>query len=226
MNRHVLIFAALACLPLALRAQSTETGTVTGRVLLTTRMRGAALPSTLYQPRAVGTHEVAPVPEIRNVVVQLKNPGFKGALAVTRREIRQEHEAFVPRVVAITKGSSVEFPNDDPVFHNVFSLASAASFDLGRYPKGRTKSATFTKAGIVKVFCHLHSQMSASIMVLDHPYFTQPVDDGTFTIENVPPGAYTVAGWHERVGERLESVVVTAGQRVDVTLSLPVEDVP
>lgn len=207
-------------------AQAPAGGTITGRVVLTTRVRGAALPSTIYQPRSVSAHEAPAVPEIRNVVVSLKDAVFKGALPVSRQEIRQEHEAFLPRVVAVTRGSTVEFPNSDPVFHNVFSLASAATFDLGRYPMGRSRGATFTKAGLVKVFCHIHSQMSASILVLDHPYFTIPDADGTFQLTNVPPGSYSIAGWHERVGERATPVVVTAGQTVSVSLLLPIEHLP
>ena len=78
----------------------------------------------------------------------------------------------MPRLVAITRGSTVEFPNADPYFHNVFSLSRGATFDLGRYPRGESRSRAFTKPGLVKVYCHLHSQMSASIMVFDHSHFT------------------------------------------------------
>lgn len=226
MARSVLcVVGALLLLPVRPSA-GPETGSITGRILLTTKIRGAAIPSTIYQPRVVGTHEAPVMPEIRNVVVSLKSPGFRGALPPLHHEIRQEHEAFVPRVLAVTKGSTVDFPNLDPVFHNVFSLASAATFDLGRYPMGRTKSATFSKPGIVKVFCHLHSQMSASILVLDHPYFTTPELDGTFHLNEVPAGTYSIAGWHERVGERVIEITVKAGEKASVTIALPVEDGP
>lgn len=226
MARTILFAAACLLLASARPDAGAEHGTITGRVLLTTKIRGAAMPSTIYQPRVVGTHAVPAIPEIRNVVVSLKNVAFKGELPTTHHEVRQEHEMFVPRVLAVTKGSIVEFPNDDPVFHNVFSLASAATFDLGRYPKGRSKGTLFKKPGVVKVFCHLHSQMSASIVVLDHPYFTTPELDGTFRLENVPPGTYSLAGWHERVGERVVSLTVKAGESTDATLTLPVEDGP
>ena len=224
MTRSALIGAALLVVSAAPGAQGPAGGTLVGRVVLTTRIRGAGLPSTIYQPRAVALHEATATPEIRNVVVFLKNVTFRGALPTSNQAIRQEHEEFLPRVLAVTRGSTVEFPNSDPVFHNVFSLASAASFDLGRYPMGRSKSATLAKAGLVKVYCHSHSQMHASILVLDHPYFTIPELDGTFRLTGVPPGSYTIAGWHERVGERTERVTVGAGQTASVTLSLPVED--
>jgi hypothetical protein len=164
------------------------------------------------------------MPEIRNVIVYLKGVTFPGTLPISHQEIRQENESFIPRVLAITRGSSVDFPNGDPFFHNVFSLSSAAAFDLGRYPAGKTQSWRFAKAGLVKVFCHIHSHMSASILVLDHPYFATPDVDGRFTLPNVPAGSYTVVGWHERVGERTHAARVDSGRTTTMELSLPVED--
>jgi plastocyanin len=201
------------------------TGTITGHVTLTSKVRGVAMPSTVYQPRAVARRDSTAVPEIKNVVVSLKGVKAQNTLRPMHEEIRQEGEAFIPRVVTVTRGSTVDFPNGDPVFHNVFSLSSAAGFDLGRYPQGRSKSATFSKPGIVKVYCHLHSQMSATILVLDHPYFTTPDLDGVFTLTDIPAGTYQIAGWHERVGERTVQVTVVAGRNASVELSLPVEDV-
>jgi hypothetical protein len=106
----------------------------------------------------------------------------------------------------------------------VFSLSSAAAFDLRRYPRGQSRSWQFTKPGIVKVYCHIHSHMSATILVLDHPYFTIPEIDGTFTLADLPVGEHTIVGWHERVGERRATVRVERGKTTTVDLSLPVED--
>ncbi len=204
--------------------QTPETGSISGHVTLTTRMRGSALPSTAYPGRSVGRHELPPIPEIRNVVVYLKGVVYRGPLPLKKAELRQSHEMFIPHVVAITRGSTVDFPNDDPIFHNVFSLSGAASFNLGRYPQGQSRPWKFTKAGIVKVFCDIHSHMSATILVLDHPYFAVPENDGTFELPNLPAGQYTIVGWHERVGERAATVRVERGRAATVGLSLPVED--
>lgn len=204
--------------------QTPDTGSIVGHVTLTTRVRGRALPSTAYPTRAVGAHDPTALPEIRNVVVYLKDVAFHGALPPAKAELRQEHETFLPHVLAITRGSTVDFPNDDPIFHNVFSLSSAASFDLRRYPKGQSRSQPFPKAGIVKVYCNIHSHMSATILVMDNPYFTIPNLDGSFELPNVPPGQYTLVGWHERVGERRTAVRVERGKAATVDLSLPVED--
>ena len=201
------------------------TGSITGHIRLTTKIR-APLAASAYPSRTIGKHEAAAIPEIRNVVVYLKDPPFRGALPVSRAELQQRNETFVPHVLAITKGSTVDFPNDDPFFHNVFSLSSAAAFNLGRYPRGQSKPAKFNKAGLVKVFCDIHSHMSASILVLDHPYFTIPGIDGNYEIKNVPAGQYTIVGWHERVGERAAAVRVEAGRAATVDLTVPVEDTP
>jgi plastocyanin len=205
-------------------SQLPERGAITGKVTLTTAVRGVPLASNVYQPRAVGRHDPGRTAEILNVLVFLKDASFSGTLPASRQVIEQVNESFVPRVVAVTRGSVVAFPNGDPYFHNVFSLSRAATFDLGRYRQGQTREERFTKAGLIKVYCHIHSHMSASIMVLDHPYFTVPRPDGTFTLPNVPPGKYTLVGWHERVGERASSVVVEPARTAALDLSLPVED--
>ena len=206
-------------------AQAPQSGSITGHIKLTTRVR-APLPANAYPSRSIGKHDATSAPEIRNVVVYLKDVSFRGTLPVSHAELHQQNETFVPHVLAITKGSTVEFPNDDPFFHNVFSFSSAASFNLGRYPRGQSKPQKFPKAGLVKVFCDIHSHMSASILVLDHPYFDVPSVEGVYEIANVPPGQYTIVGWHERVGERTAVVQVAAGRAALVDLTVPVEDAP
>ena len=204
--------------------QAPEAGAVTGRVTLTTAVRGVPLASNAYQTRAVGRHEPGHTPEIQNVVVYLKDVAHRGTLAATTRVVEQRNETFVPRVMVVTRGSVVSFPNADPYFHNVFSLSRSATFDLGRYRQGQTREQRFSKPGLIKVYCHIHSHMSASIVVLDHPYFAVPRLDGSFTLPDVPPGKYTIVGWHERVGERASTIEVQPGRTASVDLSLPVED--
>lgn len=226
MRRSVLPLGLLLAVLIVATAggQTPNTGSIVGHITLTTQVKGRALPSTAYPTRAVGAHDPIALPEVKNVVVYLKDVTFHGTLPPTRAELRQEHETFLPHVLAITRGSTVDFPNDDPIFHNVFSLSSAASFDLRRYPQGQSRSQQFPKAGIVKVYCNIHSHMSATILVLDHPYFAIPNLDGTFELPNVPAGQYTLVGWHERVGERRTGVRVERGRATTVDLSLPVED--
>ena len=161
--------------------------------------------------------------EIRNVIVFLRGVARSAALPPARLEMMQENEAFMPRVAAVPRGSTIDFPNADPFFHNVFSLSRSATFDLGRYPRGERRSRTFNQAGLVKVYCHLHSHMSASIMVFDHPHFTMPSATGAFALEDVPVGEYRLSAWHERIGESAKPIVVEAGRTVRIEFALPVE---
>ncbi len=202
-------------------AGQSGSATITGTVTLTA-MRFSALAASPYARRGVPPKRSTNWPEIKNVIVFVDDVRPASAPAPVHRKISQRDEEFVPRVTAVTLGSTVEFPNDDPFFHNVFSLCKARSFDLGRYPSGTTKSVTFDKPGIVKVFCHLHSQMAALIMVLPHPWFAIPDDDGRFTLPAVPPGELTVVAWHERIGERRERVRVAAGGSAKLAFTLPV----
>jgi hypothetical protein len=127
-------------------------------------------------------------------------------------------------VLPIPVGSTVEFPNLDPIFHNVFSLSATRTFDLGRYPKGESKSVTFDQAGVVPVFCHIHSDMSAVIIVLEHSYFTVPGADHRYRIGDIPPGSYTLVAWHERAKPVETEVDVKEGQTLELNITVPIEN--
>ena len=200
---------------------SLATGRIEGTVRLVAPL-DAPITSGAYPTRRVSRppHRAS---EIGNVVVFVKDAHRAATLLATREQMRQEGETFVPRLVAITRGSMVEFPNADPYFHNVFSLSRGATFDLGRFPRGESRSRTFSRPGLVKVYCQLHSHMSASIMVFDHPHFAIPEGDGRFAIADVPAGEYRLAAWHERIGESAKSIVVDAGRTVRIEFALPVE---
>ena len=137
-----------------------------------------------------------------------------------RARMDQRHESFVPHVLAIVAGTTVDFPNNDLTFHNVFSLSKTRSFDLGRYAAGRSKSVRFDKPGIVRVFCDIHSHMSAYILVFSHRYFAVTDEDGRYRIPNVPPGTYTVVAWHEAMTPVSKRVTVGDGVDADVPFVL------
>ena len=111
----------------------------------------------------------------------------------------QRDERFVPHVLAIMTGTTVDFPNSDRIYHNVFSLSKTARFDLGRYAVGHSKSVRFDQPGIGRVFCDIHSHMNAFILVFSHPFFAVTDEEGRYRIENVPPGTYGVVAWNEGV---------------------------
>jgi len=124
--------------------------------------------------------------------------------------VDQRNQAFVPYVLAIRAGTTVEFPNSDRTYHNVFSLSKPKRFDLGRYARGQSKSVRFDKPGVVRVFCEIHSHMSAYILVFAHRYFSTTDAEGRFRIDDVPPGAYTVVAWND--GEARDSRPVRVGE--------------
>lgn len=225
--RHFTIILASGLTALALigserwvAAAQGGAGRVAGTVRLT--MAGSA-PSraTVYGARSVAPRARAQ-PEIRNVVVFFADVPAPAGTKATRASIAQRDEQFFPHVVAVTVGSSVEFPNDDTIFHNVFSLSKPATFDLGRYPSGASRARTFQKPGIVKVYCQIHSHMSAVVRVFNHGWFRIPDENGAFSIDGVPAGSYTLVVWHERIGERRDQVTIRAGATTEVTFTLPV----
>ena len=195
-------------------------GRVTGRVRVVARASRRLATPGAYPDRNVNIARPASAAEAENVVVFVKVPP-RPTVPVAGAAMRQEGEEFLPHLLAVTTGTSVEFPNADAVFHNVFSLSGAATFDLGRYPLGTSRSRTFTKPGLAKVYCHLHSQMAGLIRVFDHPYFTIPDRTGRFAIPELPPAGYDVVAWHERIGEVTHHITVTEGQATDVFFDLP-----
>jgi len=126
-----------------------------------------------------------------------------------RARMDQRNETFVPHVLAITVGTTVDFPNSDPVFHNVFSLSKTRSFDLGRYPAGRSKAVRFDRPGVVQVFCEIHSHMSAYILVFSHRFFSVTDDEGGYRIDQVPPGTGALVLAYEGNVRESRTVVVT-----------------
>jgi len=132
----------------------------------------------------------------------------------------QRDETFVPHVLAITTGTTVDFRNNDRIFHNVFSLSRVKPFDLGRYAAGRSKPVRFDAPGIVRVFCEIHSHMNAFILVFSHPFFAVTDDDGNYRIDNVPPGTYGVIAWNEGTASDPRPVTVADGAVTELDFSL------
>ena len=126
----------------------------------------------------------------------------------TPPELGQKDQAFVPRVLAIQKGTVVSFPNHDPIFHNVFSVSPNKRFDLGKYPRGQTRKVRFDKPGLVNVYCDIHSDMAAFILVLPHHVFDMPAADGAYALPDLPAGTYSVKVWHPDFGELHRDVEV------------------
>jgi plastocyanin len=148
-------------------------------------------------------------------------PTDSGAYTKYRVVMDQRELTFVPHVLPILAGSTVEFPNSDPVYHNVFSYSKAKTFDLGRYPTGHSKAVTFDKPGVVKVYCDMHSQMNAFILVLANPFFTLTDEHGDYLIREVPAGTYNVKAWFARLPEKTASVTIRPGETTTLNFVFP-----
>ncbi len=151
-------------------------------------------------------------PDVQQAVVYLLPAhGAPPAVSAGRADVTTENRTFSPHITVVTAGSTVRFPNRDGFNHNVFSLTDGNAFDLGLYDRGEGKTTAFANAGVVNVFCNVHSTMSAVVVVRNTPWFAQPSVDGSFIIGNVPPGEYVLHLWHERAPESTRPVTVTAG---------------
>jgi plastocyanin len=132
----------------------------------------------------------------------------------------QRNETFVPHLLAITTGTTVDFPNSDRIYHNVFSLSKTKTFDLGRYAAGRSQSVRFDRPGIVRVFCDIHSHMNAFILVFNHRFFDVTDADGRYRIDNIPPGTYNVVAWNEGLASEPRAASVPDGGTTELDFQL------
>jgi plastocyanin len=135
-------------------------------------------------------------------------------MATRHAKMIQKDKTFSPHVLVVTVGTVVDFPNLDPIFHNAFSNYNGQLFDVGLYPPGGSRSVHFTRPGVVRIFCNIHSSMSAIILVLNTPYFAATKRDGSFEIGDVPPGQYTVHVFHERAAA---ATLAALGSHLTVT---------
>jgi plastocyanin len=149
--------------------------------------------------------------DLTGVVVWLSPAAGQSAPLLPKHVVMlQKNKMFTPHVLPIAAGSTVEFPNADPIFHNAFSNFNGQIFDIGLYPPGSTRSVVFARPGIVRVFCNIHPAMSAVIIVIDSPFFTTTARDGSFSFLDVPPGSYSLHFFHERATtETLNSLTRT-----------------
>ncbi len=147
--------------------------------------------------------------DMTNAVVYLEPiGGAKWKAPATNTSIAMQARQFAPRIRVITEGSKVEFPNQDPFNHNVFSKASQGPFDMDSYGKGKSKDNTFKSAGIYPIYCNVHPRMTAFVIALKTPHFAQVSKDGRFTLDKIPAGNYKIHVWHDRGGTQSADLVV------------------
>jgi len=141
------------------------------------------------------------------------------ALLSEKYKIASQNKSFTPHVQAVPVGGRVSFPNLDNIMHNVFSISRGNRFDLGLYKSGASKTQQFQEPGLVRIYCNIHPQMNAFVLVLENPYFAWVRPDGSFRIDHVPSGNYTLKAWHEQAQAEAQ-VRVGAGGVANVELLL------
>jgi hypothetical protein len=159
-------------------------------------------------------------PDASGVVVFLEGPGRPASPLPRPARISQRDRRFEPPVLVVTTGSTVAFPNDDVVFHNVFSLSRSNPFDLGTFGKGLSRERTLGTAGLVKVHCNIHPDMIAHVLVLDTALAAVTDRDGRWLLTDVPDGDYTLRVWQALADERRQPLVVRDGRRHELALEV------
>jgi plastocyanin len=164
--------------------------------------------------------------ERSHVAVYIEGPQASTPSESVHTSIEQRDRRFAPDLVVVPAGSTVSFPNFDPIFHNIFSLSKAKSFDLGNYPKGQTRSVTFATPGIVAVYCHLHPNMAATVIVTPTRWATQADGNGAFALKDVPAGTYVVVAWHKAAGTFRKTVTIGGTNDAEADFTLPYVESP
>ena len=190
--------ALLACVALPAAAQ--ESSGVAGR--LTLAVEGVKLS------------------DLGQTVVFVDDAGASVPAPAKRATIRQRNAYFAPDFLAIAVGQSVDMPNDDQIFHNVFSFSKPNDFDLGLYPAGQSRQVKFEHAGVVKIYCSIHESMSGTIFVSPTPWFAVAKANGDYEIAGIPPGRHTLRVWNEKLPEATRAVTLDPGERERVDIQL------
>jgi hypothetical protein len=161
----------------------------------------------------------SPAPQAIVWISEGQKPGSLPPSPVHPR-IASKSKRFDPRITAVAAGTTVDFPNLDGIFHNVFSLSPGAKFDLGLYRNGASRAMTFDNPGLVRVYCNIHPQMAAYLMVIDGTVWTQTGPDGNAVLANVPAGRVIVRAWDEKGGDYQGTVDVAAGKTASLAIAL------
>lgn len=206
---------------------------------MTRRYLGILTLSALLFSTAAGAAEVAAKSAIvkgtvtiagkptSDVVVSIEGvapESFKAQLAAMKSKkavMDQREQKFIPTVLAVVVGATVEFPNRDKIWHNVYSKGGAKNFDLGLYPPGQSRSVTFDKPGVARILCNAHPNMEAFIVVKEQPFFSIADKAGNYRIDGIPLGTYRVMVWHPALGTTEAGIeLVREGQVSDINFDL------
>jgi plastocyanin len=217
-----------ACLVTMAFVVSLRAGDISGVVRARGKLDAANEVTSSYQSRKFKFAEKVNYDELTDFVVYIEGK-FADAKAPTevKRVVTQKDATFRPHVLPVMVGTKVEWPNEDEIYHNVFSMSDAKPFDLDLYKKGQTPPPVlFEKPGKVDVFCSIHAKMYCIVLVLDNPYFASADRHGRYVIKNVPAGTYKVTSWHERLPKLTQEVTVPEEGAVKLDFMMGIKNLP
>jgi plastocyanin len=195
--------------------ENPRVGTIEGRI------EAPQKPARRRADRYIGGTAKAPGTVQRIPAVVFLRGRIAGATGLpVRARLEQSDTTFSPAVVIVGVGGTVEFPNGDPFFHNVFSYSPTQRFDLGRYPQGETKSVRFDEPGIVRIYCEVHETMRSAVIVAENPFHAIVDERGMFVIRDVPEGSWELEVWHPDLEGNVQKITVEAGRTTRLTIEL------
>lgn len=222
--KHLLLFLLLASTLAAVRA-----GTITGTVRAEGKhgVSGEGIAGR-YDSRKFKFVERVNYAELQDFIIHIegKVTNAPPSRPKTLQIVTQRDATFRPHVLPLVAGSTVEWPNKDDIFHNVFSMSESNPFDLGLYRDPEVKKIELRNPGRVDVFCSIHSKMSCVLLVLENPFFSAADSSGHYKIENVPAGAYRLRAWHERLPAEIREITVPESGEVQVDFVLGIKGLP
>ena len=216
------------CAALSVAAAASRAGTITGAVHAEGKIGAEqAAAGGKYESRKLKFVERVNYAELRDFVVYIDQAApFKFEPTAKPLKVAQKDGIFTPHVLPVLVGSVVEWPNNDDIFHNVFSISDPKPFDLDLYNAPEIKRVTFEKTGRVDVFCSIHTRMHCIILVLENPYFAVTDAKGKYTIVNIPPGIYKLKAWHERLPSQVQEITVPEQGETKVDFTLGITNLP
>lgn len=182
-----------------------------------------------YESRRYKYVEKIDYDKVRDFVVYVDQPVSDfppGAVTDQTVKTTQKDANFEPHVLPVVVGATVRWPNEDDIFHNVFSMSDAKEFDLGYYKKEKVPEVRFERVGRVDVFCAIHPKMHCIILVVPNPFFAMADERGRYVIKDLPPGTYKLRAWHERIPSQTREVVVPASGEVKMDFALGFAELP
>ena len=222
-----------ALITLLLGIETAVAGTISGTVKAQGKTGAEAdLNCGKYDSRQFKFLERVNYEQMRDFVVYIEGPANSAVvppekpIQVVTQRVSQKGAVFSPHVLPLVVGTTVEWPNNDDILHNVFSVSESNPFDLGLYKSPKVEHWTFKKPGRVDVFCSIHTRMSCILLVLENPFFATANAKGDFKITNVPAGTYKLKAWHERLPSKIQEVTVPSEGNVKADFTLGITDLP